>query len=136
MPLRASVAAGFALCLTGAASAASCENSLATSPRFREAVEVAGIEYDPALEPVSHPQEKLKFSDLAENAQHEGMVIVLLLVAADGTVADRVIVCAEPFGYFEAGVLDWTKGFSFAPIAKGTPDHYRSYLVKTQFLLR
>lgn len=138
MPFRPSVAAAFAPGLAGTASAAPCDNSLASSPTFREAILAAGIEIDEGLEPVEHPQDELKFSDLAEDTQREieGTVMVLLLVGTDGAVVDRVIVCAEPFGYFEASVLDWTKGFGFAPIAKGTPERYRSYLVKARFLFR
>ncbi len=120
----------------GTAAAAPCQDSLVTSKPFLDAVRAAGIEYDRNMEPTERPAKDLEFLDLAEEAGFEGTVFVMLLVAATGDVADRVVVCAEPYGYFEAGVLDWTKGFKFAPLPSGTPDHYRAFVVRASFRIR
>lgn len=74
-----------------------------------------GVLEDPFkdLKPAVRPEQPLEFLDLALRVGFEGDVVVLLAIAPDGTVVDRVITCADPFGYFEPQVLDWAKGFRF-----------------------
>ena len=116
-----------------------CADSLATSETFAKAlgaVMVApGVDV-PAYEvtPLTKPPQPLEFLDLAEEAGFEGKVVVLLVIAPDGAILDRVITCASPFGYFEPQVLDWVKGYKFGPLPADMPVHYRRYIITVNFL--
>ncbi len=140
MPLQARIAAGLLALIAAVAPAAArdvCEKSLVNSDPFWNALTASGLAtpgaMDEEFKPTARPPEPMEFLDLAKKAGFEGRVIVLLVVAHDGSIADRVILCAAPFGYFEPEVLDWSKGFRFAPLEAGMPERYRFYQVRVNF---
>lgn len=79
------------------------------------------------------PPPKLKFPKIAELNIVSGEVSVLLLVKRDGTIADRVVVCADPFGYFEHAVLSWAAEFAFTPASAEDKALYRGVIVRATF---
>lgn len=130
MPLqtRALTALAFAASLTGAANAecAIDQREIKTKLAALGFAENTG-------EPISKATREPEFSDVALGTGTDGEVGVLLIIAPDGKVADRVVLCAQPFGYFQPAVLDWTKGFAFAPLPAGAAPQWRSYTVFARF---
>ena len=76
------------------------------------------------------------FSDLAEALAMQGRVSALLLIGRDGAVADQVVLCSQPFGYFEPAVLTWSKDFRFEALAGESGPRFRGYLVTVNFRYR
>ncbi|BCW87245.1 hypothetical protein sos41_03740 [Alphaproteobacteria bacterium SO-S41] len=95
----------------------------------------AGFLIDDSLVPVSRP-EPPKFPSVAVNWAIGGQVDILQIIAPNGAVADRVVLCAEPFGYFQPNALAWAKNFAFAPLPKDVPEKYRVYFLTVRFKLR
>ncbi len=137
VPLRAAIALAMAILIAGPALAKSpCKDSLAETDNFWAMVEAMGIERSEALQPSKRPKEKLKFLDLAANAGFEGTVAVLLIIAPEGHIVDRVVICSNPFGYFEAGVLDWARDFGFTPLPPEAPQVLRGWVLTAKFRLQ
>ena len=137
MQLQAGVAAAvLALLSTASAAPAKCKWDPIQGEKYEASLKAAGIEVVGDLKPTQKPKEKLRFLDLAETAAFEGVVIVMFVIAPDGTLADRVVLCSDPFGYFEPGVLDWAKDYRFPPLAAGAPEHYRASSLSVHFRLR
>ena len=134
MPLQARILILLALLLSSTSWAKSaCELDL----RDIEAkLGAAGIWVVPGGEtPVKTPEGKPEFSDVALETGVDGQVKLLLLVAPDGAVADRVVLCAEPFGYFQPAVLEWAKRYAYPPIPTSAPRPYpyRAVLLTVNF---
>ena len=95
-----------------------------------------GIQMSDDIEPVSRSDDGMKFGAVAEALGVEGEVVTLLLIGRDGAVADQVVLCGEPFGYFEATALPWSQSFRFSAVAGGAGPRYRGYIVTVKFRFR
>lgn len=73
------------------------------------------------------------FPDVALAADTAGDVVLLLIISQAGKVVDRVVLCSEPFGYFEPSLLESVKGFEFSPLAATDPQTLRWQMITSQF---
>ena len=137
MPLqiRRLAAALSLVLLAGGARAAAEPCAMNIDNIAREATKI-GIDMSRKLEPVQRGIEEPKFAKIAQALEMEGDVVVLMVIGRNGAVADQVVLCAEPFGYFEPAVLSWSKDFRFEPLAADAKPHYRGHILTVKFRFR
>lgn len=137
MPLqiRRLAAAAVLAALAGGAQAAEPPCAMDIANIAREATKI-GIDMSHELKPVQRGIEEPKFARIAEALEMEGDVAVLMVIGRNGAVADQVVLCAEPFGYFEPALLSWTKDFRFEPVKAEAQPRYRGYVMTVHFRYR
>lgn len=129
LPISALAAALAAILAAGAAAADECEIDSEAIQAQAAKVGIEMGEHTKVQDRGGDPH----FSDLAEALAMQGRVSALLLIGRDGAVADQVVLCSEPFGYFEPAVLTWAKNFRFEALAGDSGPRFRGYLVTVNF---